>query len=303
MTPLHSHSLLKQQRTVFNNLFYKTVSDFTSEAVFTQNKRCGYNMIITSRENKIYKLTKLLKTAKGRNEKNMFIIEGMRCVRDALSKNADIEYIIIKEETPFDLDTKLPVFTFAKKLFDELSDTVTPQGVIALCRIKKKDFSAILKNNDGLVVICEALQDPGNIGTIIRTAHAAQCSGVVLSKGCCDLYNPKIIRATMTGIFSVDVITDIESKAAIKMLRENGYKIAAGALGENAVDFYDASLSGKWAIIVGNEGNGVTEETLSLCDAILKIPMDSAAESLNAAVAGSIMMYEYYRQNRKKESK
>lgn len=300
MTPLHSHSSLKQQRAVFNNLFWKTVSDFISEAVFTQNKRCGYNMIITSRENKIFKLAKLLKTAKGRNEKNMFVIEGVRSVRDALLKNADIECIIIKEETPFDMNTKAPVFTFAKKLFDELSDTVTPQGVIALCRIKKKDFSALLKKDNGLIVICEALQDPGNIGTIIRTAHAAQCSGVVLTKGCCDLYNSKIVRATMSGIFSVDVITDIESKTAIKKLKENGYKIAAGALGEGAVDFYDASLYGKWAIVIGNEGNGVTKETLSLCDEILKIPMDSAAESLNAAVAGSIMMYEHYRQNRKK---
>lgn len=260
-------------------------------------------MIITSRENKIFKEAKLLKTAKGRNEKQKFVIEGLRSVRDALLKNADIECIIIKEETTIDIKTNAPVYTLAKKLFDELSDTVTPQGVIALCRIKKKALSELLTDKGDLVVICEALQDPGNIGTIIRTAHGAQCGGVILTKGCCDLYNPKIVRATMTGIFSVDVVTDVESRDAIAFLKKEGYKIAAGALTENAVDFYEASLMGKWAIVIGNEGNGIKEETLSLCDEVLKIPMDNAAESLNAAVAGSIMIYEHYRQNRKKEAK
>lgn len=260
-------------------------------------------MIITSRENKIYKLCKLLKTAKGRNERKMFLVEGLRSVRDALSKNADIECIIIKEGTAFEMASGVEVYTLAKKLFDEVSDTVTPQGVIALCRICEKSVSDILKKEGELIVICEELQDPGNIGTIIRTAHAAGCKGVILTKGCCDLYNPKIIRATMTGVFSVDVVTDAKIGEVAATLKKEGFKLIAGALTETAVDFYEASLSGKCAVIIGNEGNGIKEETLSLCDAVLKIPMDSAAESLNAAVAGSIMIYEHYRQNRKKEAK
>ena len=145
--------------------------------------------------------------------------------------------------------------------------------------------------------MCEALQDPGNIGTVIRTAHAADCGGVILTKGCCDLYNPKIVRATMSAMFSVPVVSGAESQNVIEYFRTNGYKIVAGALTDDAVDFYSADLSGKVLIIIGNEGNGVEDSTLSLCDSVLKIPMRSDAESLNAAVAGSVMVYEHYRQN------
>jgi len=257
-------------------------------------------LIITSRENSVFKTAMLLKTAKGRSEKGMFIIEGVRSVRDALSKGADIFCIIQKEGTDLKIDTDKPTYIFAKKLFDTVCETVTPQGVMALCRMENKTFGDILKRGKELVVMCEALQDPGNIGTVIRTAHAVGAGGVILTKGCCDLYNPKIIRATMTGIFSVPVVSNVQSGDVIEYFKANGYKIVAGALTDSAVDFYDADLSGKHLIIVGNEGSGVRPETLSMCDAVLKIPMDSQAESLNAAVSLAVMSYEHYRQNTKK---
>jgi len=257
-------------------------------------------MIITSRENKIFKLAKLLKTQKGRNEKSMFMIEGFRSVKDALAKGIKAECVIVKDGTDLSLSYDCPVYAFAPKLFSEIAETVTPQGVIAVCRMEKKTLSDIIKEEKRCVIMCESLQDPGNIGTIIRTAHAADCGGIVLTKGCCDLYNPKIVRATMSGMFSVPVVQGEESAAVIEYFKNNGYKIVAGALTESAVDFYSADLSGNVLIIVGNEGNGVEKSTLSLCDSILKIPMRADAESLNAAVAGSIMMYEHYRQNLKK---
>lgn len=257
-------------------------------------------MIITSRENSVFKTAMLLKTAKGRSEKHMFIIEGVRSVRDALEKNADIFCIIQKEGADPKIDTDKPTYVFAKKLFDTVCETVSPQGVLALCRMENKTAQDIVRRGKNLVVMCEALQDPGNIGTVIRTAHAAGAGGVILTKGCCDLYNPKIIRATMTGIFSVPVAVNVQSADVIEYFRANGYKIVAGALTDSAVDFYDADLSGKHLIIVGNEGNGVREETLAMCDGVLKIPMESEAESLNAAVSLAVMVYEHYRQNRKK---
>lgn len=257
-------------------------------------------MVITSRENKIFKTAKLLKTTKGRSEKNLFLIEGMRSVRDALDKNAKIECIILKDGTSLDFPAACAVYTFAPKLFGEIAETVSPQGIIALCRAERKSLGDILGSGKNCVVMCEALQDPGNIGTVIRTAHAADCGGVILTKGCCDLYNPKIVRATMSGMFSVPVVQNEESEAVIEYFKQSGYKIVAGALTENAVDFYAADLSGKHLIIIGNEGNGVKPETLSLCDDILKIPMRSDAESLNASVAGAVMIYEHYRQNAKK---
>ena len=254
-------------------------------------------MIITSRENKIFKLAKLLKTQKGRAEKKLFMIEGFRIVKDALAKGIKADCIILKDGTTIDFEVACPVYSFAPKLFSEIAETVTPQGVIALCHMERKTLSDILKEEKNCVIMCETLQDPGNIGTVIRTAHAASLGGVVLTKGCCDLYNPKIVRATMSAMFSIPVVQGEESQAVIEYFRKNGYKIVAGALTEDAVDFYSADLSGKVLIIIGNEGNGVAEGTLSLCDKVLKIPMRSDAESLNAAVAGSIMMYEHLRQN------
>ncbi len=257
-------------------------------------------MIITSRENKIYKLAKLLKTSKGRTEKNMFLIEGMRSVCDAIKKGAQIESVIVKDGAKLDFSTNAPEYIFAPRLFDEIAETVTPQGVIAVAKMKKDTLDDILLRNSDCVVMCEKLQDPGNIGTVIRTAHASFCGGVVLTKGSCDLYNSKIVRATMSGIFSIPVVQNADSRATIEYFRKNGYNIVAGALTDNCVDLYEANLSGKTLIIIGNEGNGVEKETLSLCDTVLKIPMHSDAESLNAAVAGSVMMYEHYRQNTKK---
>ncbi len=257
-------------------------------------------MIITSRENRIFKTAKLLKTSKGRTEKNMFLIEGMRSVCDAMKKGAHFECVLLKDGTSIDFNVDSPVYTLAPKLFDEIAETVTPQGVIALCPIKKASLKDILSRGGDCVIMCEKLQDPGNIGTVIRTAHASFCGGVVLTKGCCDLYNPKIVRATMSGIFSIPVAQNEESKATVEYFRQNGYSIVAGALTDTSIDLYEADLSGKTLIIIGNEGNGVEEETLSLCDTTVKIPMHSDAESLNAAVAGAVMMYEHYRQNAKK---
>ena len=258
-------------------------------------------MIITSRENKIFKLAKLLKTAKGRSEKELFLIEGIRSVRDAIEKNAQIECIILKDGTSLDFKVKCDVYTFAPKLFVDMCETVSPQGVMAVCRMEKKELSDVSASGKNCVVMCEALQDPGNIGSVIRTAHAADCGGVILTKGCCDLYNPKIIRATMTGIFSVPTVQNAASEHVIEYFKRNGYKIVAGALCEESVDFYEADLKGKVLIVIGNEGNGITDKTLSLCDTLVKIPMRSDAESLNAAVAGSVMIYEHYRQNTKKQ--
>ena len=257
-------------------------------------------MIITSRENKIYKLAKLLKTSKGRAEKNMFLIEGMRAVCDAIKKGAQIETVIVKDGTKPDFDANAMTYVFAPRLFDEVSETVTPQGIIAICKIKKTALEDIIAQGKDCVVMCEKLQDPGNIGTVIRTAHASFCGGVVLTKGSCDLYNPKIVRATMSGIFSIPVVQNEDSRAVIEYFRKNGYSIVAGALTDKCVNLYEADLEGKTLIIIGNEGNGVEKETLELCDKVVKIPMDTAAESLNAAVAGAVMMYEHYRQNTKK---
>ena len=251
-------------------------------------------MIITARDNKIFKLANALKDRRKREEHRAFLIEGMRSVKDAAAKGAEIKFIIKKDGFVLNEEFGCPVYTFAPKLFNELSDTVTPQGIIGVCAMKINSLSDLTGD---CIVMCEAVQDPGNIGTVIRTAHASFCGGVVLSKGCCDLYNPKTVRATMTGIFSVPVSCNVESEEIIAHFKGRGYKIVAGALKVNSVSLYEASLKGKVLIIIGNEGSGVSEKTLSLCDEIVKIPMRDDAESLNVGIAGGILMYEHYRQN------
>jgi len=254
-------------------------------------------MVITSRENKIYKLALKLKEKRGREEAGLFLIEGLRSVRDAYIKGAHFEYVFSCENEGVNEDFGCPVTFLAPRLFRELSDTVNPQGVIAVCKILKCSLDDIKKKENGCIILCESLQDPGNTGTIIRTAHASGANGVILTKGSCDLYNPKIVRATMSAIFSVPVVTGVETKEAVAYFKKNGYKIASGALTKNSENLFSADLRGNFVFIIGNEANGVKKETLSLCDYILKIPMQEDAESLNASVAGGIMTYEHLRQN------
>lgn len=254
-------------------------------------------MLITSRENKIYKLVQKLQTTRGRAEEGLFLTEGVRSVRDAFKKGVSFYCVIVRDGTQLDFEVDCPVYNFAPKLFGQMAQTVTPQGAIAVCRMKKNTLRDILNEDKKCVILCENLRDPGNIGTVIRSAHAAFCGGVVLTKGCCDLYNPKIIRATMSGVFSVPVVQDVTAEEAVGFFSKNGYQSVCGALCDGCTNLFETDLKGKHVVIIGNEGSGVTKETLSLCDKKVKIPMRSDAESLNAAVAGTVIMYEHYRQN------
>lgn len=254
-------------------------------------------MPITSRENKIYKRIKALKDKKQREKEGIFMVEGERGVRDAIKNGLIPHTVALMEGCEININGKNTVY-FAKKLFNELAETQTPQGIIALFPMPKADFSHINAGESSFVVLCENIQDPGNLGTIIRTAHGAGADGVILTKGCCDLFNPKTVRSTVASIAAIPVIRSVEPAAALESLKGMGYRLAAGALNENSVDLYSADLSGKIAFIIGNEGSGVTESTLSAADLTVKIPMVKSAESLNAGVAAAVMMYEKVRVNK-----
>ncbi len=255
---------------------------------------------ITSRENKFYKRIKALKDKKQREQEGLFVVEGLRGVRDAVKNGLRPTLAAVVEGT--DIPDELggcDAICFAKKLFAELSDTQTPQGIIALFHMPKADFEDLKSGADSFVIVCENIQDPGNLGTIIRTAHCAGAAGVVLTKGCCDLFNPKTVRSTVASIASVPVIRGVEAADIIMRLKSKGYTVATGALTDSSVSLFDADLSGRIAFVVGNEGNGITEDTLSMADITVKIPIVSNAESLNAGVAAAIMMYEKVRQTKR----
>ena len=255
-------------------------------------------LTITSRDNKIYKRIKALKDKKQREKEGVFLVEGIRGVSDAVKNGLKPETIVLAEDFTGTAPKCENTVAFAKRLFAEVSDTQTPQGIIALFPMPKADFRDLKNSENSFVVVCENVQDPGNLGTIVRTAHCAGADGVVLTKGCCDLFNPKTVRSTVASIAAIPVIRGVEAVDALSKLNSLGYKIVAGALTDTAIDLYEADLSGKIAFIVGNEGGGVTAETVAAADAIVKIPMSPTAESLNVGIAAAVMMYEKVRISR-----
>lgn len=256
--------------------------------------------LITSRDNKYVKLTKALGTKQGRDKEGLFIIEGYRNVRDAVQKGAKIEFILVSDKCTYDLAPfkNFKMFTLAPRIFDYVSDTVTPQGVMAICKMEEVSFSDIELEENALIVVCENLQDPGNAGTIIRTADAAGAKAVIMAKGCVDVYNPKVTRSLMSSLFSIKVVRNKNIDSIFGFLKNNKIKSVAGALTQKSCDLFEADMTGGCAIFIGNEGNGLSDETVKRCDVTVTIPMLGGAESLNASTAAAVMMYEHVRQNK-----
>lgn len=255
--------------------------------------------IIKSKENELVKNIKKLLDKKYRKINNKFIIEGFRFTEEALKSDFNVETILISETSrdkwdSYDFGSKVKsstkVYWTTNSVMKYLSDTETPQGVLAVVEMKEYRGSF----EEGFYVLVDKVQDPGNLGTIIRTAHACGALGVLLTKGTVDVYNNKTLRSTMGSIFNVAVIED-ENLQLLSNLRENGFKLIVSALDAD-VNYYDINLKGKYIIAVGNEGNGISEEIMCLGDIKAKLPMPGNAESLNAAVAISVMMYEVVRQ-------
>lgn len=250
-------------------------------------------------ENNIFKDTKKLKDRKNRSKNSKYIIEGIRLVEEAIKAKLPIEYLLIEEgleekinnNFKFDIN-KFKVYIIKKQLFKELSETLNPQGIIAVAKFHENQF----KEYGKFYLLCDKIQDPGNLGTIIRTAHAAAVDGIILTKGTVDIYNDKTIRSTMGSMFYIPILLEDENLSLTKTLIGEGFSLVATSLeGEN--DFYKEDLTGKIIITVGNEGNGVSKEIYELCDKKVKIPMPGGAESLNVGVAASIIMYEKVRQS------
>lgn len=256
-------------------------------------------LIIESKENNFFKELKKLKEKKYRTKEGKYIIEGFRFVQEALKADADVQSIIISEETKNKLqeyiDGKLindkKVYILKTSLFNTLCSTENPQGILAVLGMNKN-----LHYKEGqFYILVDKVQDPGNMGTIIRTAHAAGVDGVIVTKGTVDIYNDKTLRSTMGSIFYIPVIEDDDLTFTTNLIR-NGFKVVVSSLQADK-SFFEADLSGKVIITVGNEGNGVSEEVYNLGDIKVKIPMPGNAESLNVSTAASIMIFEKVRQN------
>ena len=257
---------------------------------------------ITSKENAIIKQIIKLKEKKYRNEYNEFVIEGIKIVKEAIEEKAKIKNIIISESAintelfEKNLKEELKISDFIlvpDNIFKILSDVENPQGVIAI--IEKDVSDADLDFSQELILVLQDVQDPGNLGTIIRTADSVGLTQILVTKGTADCYNPKVIRSTMGAIFRVKIIETANLSEKIKELKDNNFKIVTTSL-QTDKSIYEINLN-KSAIIIGNEANGVSEQIQNLADIKAIIPMKGKTESLNVSVATGVILFEYLRQN------
>lgn len=244
---------------------------------------------ITSTENKIYKQTKKLLNRSERYKAKLFMAEGQRIVEDAV--NAGIAEYIFVSQNYNGVEYDLPVYRVSDKMFSALSDTETTQGILAVCKMVYYNMEEI---NCDTLLVCDGVSDPGNMGTLIRTAECSGVGGVILLKGSVDPYSPKVVRSTMGSIFRLPVYF-AQADDLNKHLKE--YAIVATVL-DGSVDLYDIKFPEKTAVVVGNEAHGVSKEVADMAKIRTLIPMCGNSESLNASVAGSIVMYEILRQKR-----
>ena len=246
-------------------------------------------MIITSRDNQTIKEIIKLKDKKFRE--NSYLVEGIKQVREAIKENAKIEKIVISEDFENkDAFKDFECIEVSTKIFRHMTDTKTPQGVLAV--VAKNKNKEIDYSKDFLIIL-DNIQDPGNLGTIIRTADSCDLGQVIVSTDTVDSYSPKVIRSTMGSSFRINVI-ERNLVETIKEIKENGFEIVVTSL-QTDKSIYDLEYSKK-AIIIGNEANGVRDEIMKEADLAVKIPMLGKTESLNASIAAGVMMYEYSRQ-------
>ncbi len=258
--------------------------------------------MITSKDNPNIKDTaKLMRSAKYRHDKQMFVAEGVRLCLDGVLSGAHIETLFYTEKAKEKYAEDFFAISSAaassievsEEVFGKISDTQTPQGLISVFKMLDKSDLTYKISNQGRYVALENLQDPTNLGTILRTAEALGIDGVILSRDCCDVYSPKVVRASMGAVFRANIFIAENFTEYIKKLTDGGV-FTYGSTPRNAQDIDELNVSGG-VMIVGNEGAGLKEETLAVCTQRVKIPMRGRAESLNAAAAASILMWEMFR--------
>lgn len=257
---------------------------------------------ITSASNsQIKNVVKLQKSARERKKQKLFVAEGWKLLQEA-KKAGQVECVyatgaFVDDQQFSSLLSGLEVTILEDKLFHSLTDTMTPQGVLALVHMPEYELKELLADDTGRFLLLENLRDPGNLGTIMRTAEGAGMNGVILSRESVDLFNPKVVRATMGSIFRQPFVYVEDIYETIKVMQSEDYCIVGTAMSGNCL-YDEVDYSKRVGIVIGNEANGITEEMLALVDKKVRIPMAGQLESLNAAVAAALFMYETARQRR-----
>lgn len=231
-----------------------------------------------------------LQDRKGRDTQNAFLVEGVRMVREAVQSDFDLQALLLREdcEPSFPLPSDVPVFTLSEHAFASVTETKTPQGIAAVLSRRVRPLSG------SRFLALDAVQDPGNVGTIIRTADAAGMDGVILSADCADLFSPKVLRSTMGSIFRMSFAFPADLPACLRDLRFRGFSVLSSQL--DGDPFYErTAVADAFVLVIGNEGSGISNAVKAEATHRLRLPMRGGAESLNAAVAAGIMMYDLTR--------
>lgn len=258
--------------------------------------------MITSISNaQVKQVCAYVQKTKERRKDGIFVVEGPKMFEEAPETWIQKVYLTPsflekhKKDRIFQKLSQTSYELVSDEVFAKMSDTKTPQGILCLVKWPQYQLDQMIAQGDGVFVVLEDLQDPGNLGTIIRTGEGAGISGVIMTKDTVDIFNPKTIRATMGSVYRVPFVYVTDVAEAIDKLKAAGiHTYAAHLMGERYYDAFDYTKGS--AFLIGNEGNGLREETAKLADVYVKIPMAGQVESLNAAVATTLFMYEAARQ-------
>ena len=251
--------------------------------------------IIQSKQNPKIKAWKKLATAKGRQKAGQYLIEGTHLVEEALKSGQPVRHLVATPD--YDLSQlpnqalSLPLLLVSPELLKDLSETPTPQGILAVLDLPLSPLD--WQPSGQRYLILDAVQDPGNLGTLIRTADAAAYDGVILGKGTVDVYNDKVLRASQGSLWHLEVVSLDLLQEARPAFETAGIPWLVTALHQEAKAYTDLPSDQALALVLGNEGQGVSEEVIQVADQTIYIPMPGQAESLNVAVAGGILMFYF----------
>jgi TrmH family RNA methyltransferase len=267
-------------------------------------------MITSTANNKVKRIMSLRDKSKERRKEGVFIVEGIKMFNEA--PRPWIKEVYVSETFMNKCDDEMRSLiesvkheVFSDEVFRKTSDTQTPQGILSVLKMPHYELTDYINNNTkgdkgGFFILLEDLQDPGNLGTILRAGEGAGVSGIIMSKNTADIFNPKVIRSTMGSIYRVPFFTSDNLCETIDMLKDNGISVYAAHL-DKSVDYDKVDCTKPVAFLIGNESSGLKRETADQATGYIKIPMSGQVESLNAAIATSILMYEAARQRRVKK--
>jgi len=259
---------------------------------------------ITSKDNNTLKYLRSLSEAKQRKKEKAFLIEGVKMVEEALRENLGITLVVAEPSLTkhhgkgiikLAESKDIPILWISERLMDSLSENKTPQPVMAEVQIKQHSEEALLADAAGLIAVCHQLQDPGNLGTIIRTAEAVGASGVAITPNTVDPFNAKAIRASMGSILRMPIVQSGEAVEFIGKCKQKGFQTVATVLTGDKTHF-DVDFTKPTAIILGQEGAGLPPDVMTDIDLRVRIPMAATIDSLNVATATAVILYEAMRQ-------